>query len=156
MRIVALRSDWVKRVNARNITGNPVVLSDFLRPDVFLNALRQQTARKLSVSIDSLHLVSSFESHLLSDASMSPLPVSVHNLILEGCIFDEGKRVLTEGQRNSPLTSVLPPLTIAWMARAAHPDRAVSSAKSAMSVAMPIYVSLSRERLISEVVLHTE
>eukprot|EP00446_Apocalathium_sp_SHHI-4_P037073 CAMPEP_0177310024 /NCGR_PEP_ID=MMETSP0368-20130122/9616_1 /TAXON_ID=447022 ORGANISM="Scrippsiella hangoei-like, Strain SHHI-4" /NCGR_SAMPLE_ID=MMETSP0368 /ASSEMBLY_ACC=CAM_ASM_000363 /LENGTH=350 /DNA_ID=CAMNT_0018768951 /DNA_START=1 /DNA_END=1050 /DNA_ORIENTATION=- len=42
------------------------------------------------------------------------------------------------------------------MARAAHPDRAVSSAKSAMSVSMPIYVALSRERLIGEVVLHTD
>jgi len=155
-RIEALKGDWVKRVASRNPLEHPVVLSDFLRPDVFLNALRQQTARKLSVSIDSLHLVSSFENHLLSDASMSPLPVNVQNLILEGCVFDEGRRVLTEGQRNSPLVSVLPPLTIAWMARAAHPDRAVSSAQSAMSVAMPIYVSLSRERLISEVVLHTD
>jgi len=155
-RVEALKGDWLKRITTRNALEQPVALSDFLRPDVFLNALRQQTARSLAVSIDSLHLVASFEQHLLSDASMSPLPVNVHGLILEGCSFDEAKRLLVEGQRNSPLTSVLPPLTVAWMARAAHPDRTVSSAKSAMSVSMPIYVALSRERLIGEVVLHTD
>merc|ERR1712224_175547 len=116
--------------------------------DVFLNALRQQTARKLGVSIDSLHLVSTFESGLLSDQSTAPIPVSVQALVLEGCIFDESKRVLTEGLRSASLTTLLPTLTVAWMSKAGHPDRAVSSARGAASVAMPIYASLSRERLI--------
>lgn len=108
-RIVALKGDWLKRVQSRNIVDQPVVLSDFLRPEVFLNALRQQTARKLQVSIDSLHLVATFEPHLLSDPSTSPLPVAIQDLILEGCAFDESKRILVEGHRNSPLVSVLPP-----------------------------------------------
>jgi dynein heavy chain 2 len=155
-RIVALKNDWVRRITSRNIFEKEVKLSDFLRPDVFLNALRQQTARTLSVSIDSLHLVASFESQLLSDPSMSPLPVTVQDLILEGCIFDEQKRILVEGSRTSALVSVLPPLTIAWMSKTAHPDRAVSSARNAAMVSMPIYVSLSRERFIGEVCLHTE
>jgi dynein heavy chain 2 len=155
-RIVALKSDWVKRVSSRNILEQAVKLSDFLRPDVFLNALRQQTARSLKISIDSLHLVASFEPQLLSDTSTAPLPVTLQDLILEGCSFDETRRILTEGTRTSPLTSVLPPLTIAWMSRAAHPDRAVSSARGASTVAMPIYVSLNRERLIGEVYLHTD
>jgi dynein heavy chain 2 len=155
-RIVALKSDWVKRVNGKTIFDKPVNLSEFLRPEVFLNALRQQTARKLAVSIDSLHLVATFEPHLLSDQSTSPLPVIVEGLILEGCAFDDQRRILVEGQRNSPLVSVLPNLTIAWMSRAAHPDRALSSARHAVTVGMPIYVSLSREHLVGEVYLHTE
>jgi dynein heavy chain 2 len=155
-RIVALKSDWVKRVSSGSIVQLPVSLSDFLRPDVFLNALRQQTARRLKISIDSLHLVASFEPQLLSDSSTAPLPVTLQNLILEGCTFDDGRRILVEGTRTSPLTSVLPPLTIAWMSRAAHPDRAVSTARGVSIVAMPIYVSLSRERLIGEVCLHTD
>jgi len=155
-RIVALKSDWLKRVAGRNPTDQPTSLCDFLRPDVFLNALRQQTARKLNVPIDSLHLVSSFEPQLLSDPSMSPIPVTLEGLLLEGCVFDDAKKIMVEGKRNSPLASVLPPLTISWMARAGHPDRAVSSARNAVTVAMPIYVSLSRERLIGEVALHTD
>ena len=91
-RIVALKGDWIRRVQSRDVTGQPVSLSDFLRPDVFLNALRQQTARRLAVSIDNLHLVSTFEPHLLRDDS-SPLPITVQELILEGCAFDESKRI---------------------------------------------------------------
>jgi dynein heavy chain 2 len=155
-RIAALKSDWVRRISGGNVVAQPATLSDFLRPDVFLNALRQQTARKLSVPIDSLHLVATFEPQLLSDPSTAPLPVAVENLILEGCEFDQGKRILVEGGRNSALTSVLPPLTVAWMSKAAHPDRAVSSARNVGTVGMPIYVSLSREQLIGEVCLHTD
>jgi dynein heavy chain 2 len=156
-RISSLKGDWINRIkNPSQIFAQPVLLSDFLRPDVFLNALRQQTARALKVPIDSLHLVASFEPQLLSDPSTSPLPVMVQDLILEGCSFDNSTKLLVESSRNSSLISVLPPLTIAWMSRAAHPDRALSSARQAMAVAMPIYVSLSREKLISEVHLHTE
>lgn len=155
-RIMSLKGDWVKRITSPDVFREPVQLSDFLRPDVFLNALRQQTARRLKVPIDSLHLVCSFEPQLLSDPSTSPLPVTVQDLILEGCAFDMSKRILIESTRTSPLTSVLPPLTIAWMSRAAHPDRAVASARHPMTVAMPIYVSLSRERIIGEVHLHTD
>jgi len=155
-RIVALKGDWVKRVGSNQIFDKPVNLSDFLRPEVFLNALRQQTARKLSVSIDSLHLVASFEPHLLSDTSSAPLPVTVEGLILEGCAFDDNRKILVEGSRTSPLVSVLSNLTIAWMGKDTHPDRAVTSASRAMMVGMPIYVSLSREHLVGEVYLHTD
>merc|ERR1719271_2306718 len=156
-RIAALKGDWVNRAkNPPQLFAQPVTLSDFLRPDVFLNALRQQTARALKVPIDSLHLVASFEPQLLADPSTSPLPVTVQDLILEGCSFDPAKKLLVESARNSSLISVLPPLTIAWMSRAAHPDRALSSARHAATVSMPIYVSLSREKLIGEVYLHTD
>jgi len=154
-RIVALKGDWIRRVQSRDVTGQPVSLSDFLRPDVFLNALRQQTARRLAVSIDNLHLVSTFEPHLLRDDS-SPLPITVQELILEGCAFDESKRILVEGQRTSSLVSVLPPLTIAWMSKVAHPERTASSARAAGTISLPVYASLTRERLIAEVELSTD
>lgn len=155
-RIAALKGDWLSRLRSPNLFAQPVTLSDFLRPDVFLNALRQQTARLLKVPIDGLHLVASFEPSLLSDPSSSPLPVTVQDLILEGCSFDTGRKLLIESSRNSGLISVLPPLTIAWMSRAAHPERALSSARHPATVPMPIYVSLGREHLIGEVHLHTD
>lgn len=155
-RILALKGDWVRRVSSRNPLEQAVVLSDFLRPDVFLNALRQQTARRLGASIDSLHLVSTFEPHLMSDPKMTPLPVTVQDMILEGCAIDDARKILVEGKRNSPLTSVLPPLTVAWMAQATCPDRVLSSNRGAGVVGMPIYASLNRERLVAEVCLFTE
>lgn len=156
-RITALKSDWVQRVKSpNNMFDKPVALSDFLRPSVFLNALRQQTARKLGASMDSLHLVASFEPHLLSDASISPLSVTIEGLILEGCVFDEQRKLLIEGNRTSPLTSMLPPLVLAWTSKQAQFDRALSSQRQPATIAMPIYSSLSREYLVGEVVLHTE
>jgi len=155
-RVSALKGEWLKRIGSPDAFSQPVCLANFLRPDVFLNALRQQTARRLSVSIDSLHLVASFEAHLLSDAQICPLPVTVQELLLEGCSFDESRRILVESTRTSALTSVLPPLTIAWMSTEMQSERARSSARNATPVAMPIYVSLNRERLIGEVHLHTD
>ena len=136
-RIYALKGDWIRRVQSRDVTGQPVSLSDFLRPDVFLNALRQQTARRLAVSIDNLHLVSTFEPHVLR-GDIAPLPITVQELILEGCAFDESKRILVEGQRTSSLISVLPPVTIAWMSKVAHPERTSSSARANGTIALPM------------------
>jgi dynein heavy chain 2 len=157
-RISALKGDWINRVkNPNAIFQQPVVLSDFLRPDVFLNALRQQSARALRAPIDSLHLVASFEPQLLADPSSSPLPVTIQDLILEGCSFDVAKKMLIESARNANLASVLPPVTIAWMARDSHPERAISAiAGGKTAVGMPIYASLSREKLIGEIYLHTD
>jgi len=152
----ALKNDWLQRVQSGQLFNKPVCLAEFLKPEVFLNALRQQTARKLGISSDSLHIVSSFEPNLLSDASTSPLPINVQGLILEGCSFDDSKLLLVESTRTSPLTSLLPPLTVAWMSKAAHPDKAVSSARASAQVGMPIYASLSRERAVGEVHIHTE
>jgi len=156
-KLVALKSDWLSRVEQGSVIDKPVNLSDFLRPDVFLNAMRQQTARALKVSVDSLHLVSSFQSNLLDRSNPEcPMPVQLQDILLEGCAFDERAGVLTESTRSSPLLSVLPLLSICWMPRARHPERAVSSARNAATVAIPIYVSLNRERFLADVVLHTE
>ena len=73
---------------------------------------------------------------LLRDDS-SPLPITVQELILEGCAFDESKRILVEGQRTFSLVSVLPPLTIAWMSKVAHPERTASSARAAGTISLP-------------------
>merc|ERR1719284_1040942 len=71
-RIAALKGEWVKRVASPSMFDEPLKLSDFLRPDVFLNALRQQTARKLKVSIDSVHMVAGFGRSLFGDQSTAP------------------------------------------------------------------------------------
>jgi dynein heavy chain 2 len=155
-RLVALKTEWLKRVATPAPLKEPVKLSDFLRPDVFLNALRQQTARKLGESVDGLHLIASFQPSLMSDPSICPLPVTMQELFLEGCAFDDSKGVLVEGTRNSPLVCELPLLTVAWVARKAHPERAVSASRGAAAVDMPIYVSLNREICVTSVQLHAD
>lgn len=52
---------WVQRVQQNTLLNSPVVLSDLLHPETFLNAFRQKSARMNNVAIDELKLVSSFE-----------------------------------------------------------------------------------------------
>ena len=57
-RVSAMKADWLlNRVAAQaggpdSSLSKPVKLADFLNPDIFLNALRQQTARTSRVSMD--------------------------------------------------------------------------------------------------------
>ena len=44
-----------------NILRNQLSLSDLFHPEVFLNALRQKSARQIGSSIDSMKLVSAFD-----------------------------------------------------------------------------------------------
>lgn len=53
---------WVGRVQQGALLKQPVLLSDLLHPETFLNAFRQRSARQFKVAIDELKLVSSFES----------------------------------------------------------------------------------------------
>lgn len=52
---------WIENTHHGTLLEQDLNLGDLLHPNVFLNALRQKTARKLSVPIDDMKLVSSFE-----------------------------------------------------------------------------------------------
>lgn len=64
--------------------AQPVDLSTLFHPEIFINALRQRSARHLSKAIDELKLVSSFEN------SKIPAEVSIQleGLWLQGSTFD--------------------------------------------------------------------
>jgi len=79
--------DWVSRVKQGGLLNRPVVLSDLLHPETFLNAFRQRSARQFKVAIDELKLVSSFENGKL-DKNAS---IGLDGLYLQGCAFDGAK-----------------------------------------------------------------
>ena len=60
------------------------------RSQIFLNALRQQTARVSRVPVDELKLVSCWESGRL-DRRVAPLTLTVTGMLLQGCNFDGQK-----------------------------------------------------------------
>ena len=63
-RAFSLKS-WVHAVGQGNILNAPLSLADLFHPEIFLNALRQQTARKINVPIDNMKLAASFEANKL-------------------------------------------------------------------------------------------
>lgn len=122
-RVIAIRSNWLGKLNENpNFWASPqqcIKLSDFLRPDVFLNALRQQTARKLGVAIDHLALVSTWgpSSHnwrFFEQNMRNLITVQLEGLLLEGARFDVANAQLAECARQSNLLSALPQLMVSW------------------------------------------
>lgn len=65
---------WVHSVAQGNILGTQLNLADLFHPEIFLNAVRQLTARKVNVPIDNMKLAASFEAGKLK----SPVVMQVY------------------------------------------------------------------------------
>ena len=96
----------------RDIFSQTVNLSDLLRPDTFLNALRQQTARESKVPMDTLVLNTSWSGEVKHGKNVS---IKITGLQLEGCSFDGGR--LSESAPDAPSVLAFPPCSIAWIPR---------------------------------------
>ncbi|KAA3681040.1 dynein heavy chain 2, cytosolic [Paragonimus westermani] len=100
-------------------------LADLFRPSTFLNAVRQQTARQLGVSIDSLKLTSYWpdQSGQAPEYGSRYLPVRIAKLKLEGANFESGR--LAPSQLDSPSLTHLPDVTLVWIEQGNRPAEAV-------------------------------
>ncbi len=52
--------NWFERVQSGNLLSSTLHLSELFHPEIFLNALRQQSSRARNISIDGLKLVMAF------------------------------------------------------------------------------------------------
>ncbi|KAL8606249.1 Cytoplasmic dynein 2 heavy chain 1 [Nucella lapillus] len=129
---------WVEKAQTGSLLTETLDLSELFRPDTFLNALRQQTARELGCSMDSLKFVSSW----LGTIADSKLPIKLGGVQLEGCSFD-GTR-LSESQQDSPSVSSIPPCVVAWV-----PKDSPDPYGSEETISLPIYFDITRERLVA-------
>nr|XP_032832089.1 cytoplasmic dynein 2 heavy chain 1 [Petromyzon marinus]XP_032832097.1 cytoplasmic dynein 2 heavy chain 1 [Petromyzon marinus]XP_032832104.1 cytoplasmic dynein 2 heavy chain 1 [Petromyzon marinus] len=138
-RALALQG-WLARAKSDSLMGSELDLSELFHPQSFLNALRQQTARELGCSMDSLHLVSSWT---------APIPgaraqVQVGGLQLEGCTW--GGAGLEESVRDSPSLCPLPACRLAWV-----PQDSPSIYRGGESVSLPVYTSVERDHIVTNV-----
>uniref|UniRef100_A0AC11C6V9 Dynein cytoplasmic 2 heavy chain 1 n=1 Tax=Ovis aries TaxID=9940 RepID=A0AC11C6V9_SHEEP len=129
--------NWVERAEKQTLLSDTLDLSELFRPDTFLNALRQETARAMVCSVDSLKFVASWKGRLQE----AKLQIKISGLLLEGCSFD-GNR-LCENQHDSPSVSSVLPCFMGWIPQAAYgpysPDECIS---------LPIYTSAERDRVV--------
>ncbi|XP_028975291.2 cytoplasmic dynein 2 heavy chain 1 isoform X3 [Esox lucius] len=140
-RTVAIQS-WVERAETQGLLSDILDLSELFHPDTFLNALRQETARSMGCSMDSLKFVTSWK----TPVAEAKLQVKVGGLQLEGCSFD-GTR-LSENQHDSPTVSAVPVCYMAWIAQNSQisysPEEVIS---------LPVYTSSERVRVVGHVTL---
>ncbi|XP_053400577.1 cytoplasmic dynein 2 heavy chain 1-like [Mercenaria mercenaria] len=137
-RAVAVNT-WVDKAQNNSLLRDTLDLSELFRPDTFLNALRQQTARELGCSMDSLKFCCSWKGSLQG----AKFNVKIGGLQLEGCSFD-GTR-LSENQRDSPSISGIPPCMVAWIKDDTPDPYGVDE-----TISIPIYYSADRDRIITK------
>ena len=102
---------WVERCQAGTLLTSPADLSELFNPAVFLNALRQESARRLNLPINSLEFVSHWGPS--SGLSKAKCPVTIEGLTIEGALFDGHK--LVECARDSPSNSPISNCSVAWV-----------------------------------------
>ncbi|KAG9335283.1 hypothetical protein JZ751_005463 [Albula glossodonta] len=62
--LCAVTQSWVERAERQSLLTDTLDLSELFHPDTFLNALRQETARTMGCSMDSLKFVASWKSRI--------------------------------------------------------------------------------------------
>ncbi|KAJ3098912.1 Cytoplasmic dynein 2 heavy chain 1 [Phlyctochytrium planicorne] len=117
-----------------NLFAEPLQLCNLFNPITFLNALRQQTSRKVRKPMDELVLYSTWSR---SDISHAALSVAVDGLLLQGCSFD-GLR-LSESSTDDPSYQKAPICYIAWVPKGEN---------SHSRIDIPLYLTPTRERLV--------
>ncbi|XP_053095782.1 cytoplasmic dynein 2 heavy chain 1 isoform X3 [Pangasianodon hypophthalmus] len=132
--------NWVERVERNTLLSDTLDLSDLFHPHTFLNALRQETARSMSCSMDSLKFVASWKS-LIAGAK---LQVKVGGLQLEGCSFD-GNR-LSENHHNSPSVCAVPTCYMAWILQ-----NSPGCYSPEECVLLPVYASAERVCVVTHI-----
>ncbi|XP_037123246.1 cytoplasmic dynein 2 heavy chain 1 isoform X1 [Syngnathus acus] len=140
MRALALQS-WVEHAGKQTLLSDTLDLSELFHPDTFLNALRQETARSLGCSMDSLVFASSWRDPIVG----AKLQVKVGGLQLEGCSFDGVH--LCENQHDSPSVSAVPLCYMAWVSQNSTADHAASEE----SIWLPLYSSSERVKVVTHI-----
>ncbi|XP_061575223.1 dynein cytoplasmic 2 heavy chain 1 isoform X3 [Cololabis saira] len=141
-RALAMQS-WVERASRQALLSDILDLSELYHPDTFLNALRQETARSMDCSMDSLVFASSWRSPI----AQTKLQVKVGGLQLEGCRFDGVH--LSENQHDSPSVSAVPPCYMAWVPQNSNADPTASEE----TISLPLYTSSERLKVVTHVPL---
>lgn len=132
--------NWVDKAEKQVLLSDTLDLSELFHPDTFLNALRQETARAMGCSVDSLKFVASWKGRLQE----AKLQIKISGLLLEGCSFDGNH--LSENQHDSPSVSTVLPCFMGWTPQGAYgpysPEECIS---------LPVYTSAERERVVTNI-----
>ncbi|KAJ9467285.1 Cytoplasmic dynein 2 heavy chain 1 [Diplonema papillatum] len=129
-------SKWHEKAQAGNVLATKLRLSDLLRPETFLNALRQQTAKQTGTALVSIVLACSWTGTIAG----AGLSITVDGLQLQGAKWSDN--ALHECSTDDASWCKMPDCTLAWVP--ADPTDGSSF------VLVPVYVTKSRESLLCQ------
>uniref|UniRef100_A0A2C9JPE7 Dynein heavy chain C-terminal domain-containing protein n=1 Tax=Biomphalaria glabrata TaxID=6526 RepID=A0A2C9JPE7_BIOGL len=129
---------WVERAESGALLRETLDLSELFKPDTFLNAFRQQIAREMKCSMDSLKFACSWRGSIQGARTS----IKVGGLMIEGCTFD-GSR-LSENQRDSPTVVAIPPCIVSWIPKESPDPYGMDDV-----ISLPVYYSSTRDRIVT-------
>lgn len=119
-------------------------LSALFHPSTFLNALRQQASRALSVAMDGLHMVTCWDAARLAGLAGAAPVAAIGGLVAQGAWFD-GQR-LTSLPADAPSVRLIDkPMYVAWLPK----DTPMAYAPNWLDV--PLYSTSARSKLLAQV-----
>lgn len=133
---------WKSAVLKSSLFDDPLQLRDLFNPLTFINALRQQTVRKLGTAIDKVLLSSSWDKDPRKLRKVCPLPCQLSGLLLQGAAFPSG--VLREASSDASELTPAPNICIGFVPEGDETDVTDDS------LPVPLYLSPSRESLLLE------
>eukprot|EP00981_Chlorochromonas_danica_P004240 scaffold857_cov152-Ochromonas_danica.AAC.23 len=138
-------SKWkstLSKGGSSSLLATPLALCDLFHPATFINALRQQAARKLNLAIDQVKLICAWGKDSRRLRQDCPLPCILSNLLLQGASFND---VLQESAPEAAELIPVPDVTIGFVSSVSQdvyrPDEAIS---------VPVYLTPSREDFLME------
>ena len=114
-------------------------MSDLFHPEVFLNVLRQKTARRLLCSINEMKLLCSFEQGVLHGEEL----LQAKGMLLQGCGFESGSGRLVDPPKDLPEFLPMPVCYLSWAAKEAKDP--YSEAETGV---VPVFASSTREHIL--------
>ncbi len=136
--------EWLSRARAVTLFAQPLDLALLFRPEVFFNALRQQTAATSRVPVDSLVLACEWRADgTAASIAGAAVPCRLGGLRLQGALFDGAS--LSPALADSPSVVNVPVCTVAWVP--ASSPAAASAGGS--TVTLPVYDSEAREKTVT-------
>jgi len=132
---------WVHNLQGGDILKTQLNLADLFHPQIFLNAVRQLTARQTNTAIDSLKLTT------VLDANKARAPtIQVKGLLLQGCGFEGGR--LADVSAGGPEFVALPTLYLSWI-----PEKEADPYPENSTATLPVYPSGAREKILTKLKL---
>lgn len=130
---------------AAGLLGAPLVLGDLFNPGTFINALRQQTARKLGTAIDRVQMSCNWDKDPRSLRAVCPLTCTLSGLLLQGAFFHGGS-LQSSAPEASEMTSI-PHVTVGFVPL----DSPDTRERDTITIGVPVYLSPSREDFLLEI-----
>jgi dynein heavy chain 2 len=140
---------WCEYSKTNSLLKQEIDLRNLFNPNIFLNAFKQYTARNTEQALDELnHLVAIFKNEK-KDMAFN-CTIKIKSLLLQGAAFID--TTLSELiSDDSPTLTDFPVCEIAWITTRQYKE--IESKSSAFSMELPIYFSLSKEKLLTKLLV---